>query len=98
MTYVYFELLEILKQKLLAARQKQQESYNQFIQENGAVLKELNEKLEKERKNSDNNKKSKQKAENLFTNRDYFPLMGGGSGSSYKPARKLICGSGGCGQ
>lgn len=94
--------VEILKEKLAVARQKQQEKYNQFLEENGTAMKEMNDQLEKELNKSDeHDNKPKSKGESLFTDRDYFPLMGGGSGgSSYKPVKKRPCGpcgGGGCG-
>ena len=87
--------LESLKAKLEAARLKQQEKYNQFIKENDQVTKE---KLKKEHESGPDDKKDqKPKGESLLVDRDYFPLMGGGSGNSYRPPKKRACGGGGCG-
>lgn len=91
-----------------AARLKQQDKYSQFIQEHGEALKKKNEELEKELTNSSDDRRGggggsrydSTDSSSLF-DRDYMPLMGGGgSGSTYRPAKKRPCGpcgGGGCG-
>lgn len=89
-----------------AARLKQQEKYSQFVQENAEKLKEISEKLEKELQESRNSGKkddrrgSRGGSDKSLFDRDYMPLMGGGSGgATYRPAKKRPCGpcGGGCG-
>ncbi|KAJ6222198.1 hypothetical protein RDWZM_000743 [Blomia tropicalis] len=109
-TYESVDNNEAKKAKLLAARLKQQQKYDQFVQENEQQLKETAEQLERELKgtlntkrsdNDDTDGKSKPHGESLIPGRDYFPLMGGGSSSnSYRPPKKRACGpcgGGGCG-
>lgn len=88
-----------------AARLKQQDKYKQFVEEHGEKLKEMSAKLEKELKDSKDEKGSRgsrggENEKSLF-DRDYMPLMGGGSGgATYRPAKKRPCGpcgGGGCG-
>lgn len=55
---------------------------------------------EKSFKNEEDSSRNSRKSSNSFSEREYFPLMSGNFGPSYRPVRKKPCGpcgGGGCG-